>query len=115
MTEDRIIEAVTEWFDSNPKFHEVYSLQDVESVFREVESFCAQHDWHLESDLASEDFEDLPISEDPEEERTEIKFEIPILDVDLVLEFFYFKESDNLYRINLDVDYYFPEDDESYE
>ena len=110
--EDRIIEGVTGWFDSNEDLHSANNLLGVESVFRKIEEFCAENDWHLESDVSSEDFEDVPISVNPEEERTEVKFIIPIVDNELVLEFYYFKESEDLYRINVDIDYYLLEADD---
>jgi len=111
--EDRIIEGVTGWFDSNEDLHSASSLLEVESVFRRIEEFCSQNGWHLESDVSSDEFEDVPASEAPEEERTEIKFIVPIQDAELVLEFYYFKEADGLYRINVDIDYYLLEADES--
>lgn len=110
MNEDRLIDHITGYFDNNTDFHTGNSVSDVETVFRKMEAWCAEQGVHFESELESDDFEELDVSE--EEDRTEVKFEIPIVDHDLVLEFFYFRSEDNLYHINLDVDYYFPQDED---
>lgn len=106
MTSEDIIDLVTGEFDSHEEWHTVHSLGDVESVFRQVEAFLNQQNLHLEHEVETTDFEDIESSEDPDEFRTEVKFEIPILDTDLKLEFFYFKIDDNGFRILLDVDFY---------
>lgn len=115
MTSDQIIELVGSYFDNNTDFHTANSLTDVESIFRHMEKFCQDNDLHFEHDVETSDFEDLSVSPNPEEERTEIKFEIPLLGTDLQFEFIYYKLDEGTYRVWCDVDYYFEMDeDDSY-
>lgn len=111
MTSEEIIDLVTGEFDRTESWHLVHSVNDVETVFRQIESFLNRNDLQLEFDVEPGDFEEVPISNDPDELRHEVKFEIPILDTELKLEFFYFRQADNEYRILLDVDFYFDMDD----
>ena len=103
MNPDDIITKVDSYFDSNESFHVVYSLGDVESVFREMEKFCADNDLHFEHDVESSDFE-----EPGEDEQIGLYF--PIIGTDLQFEFVYVKE-DGSYRIWCDADFYFDEED----
>ena len=106
MSEEDIIDRVTEFFDSNQPLHNANSIGEIVSVFEKVEDFLESIELVLESDLETGDFDDVSPSIDPEQDREEVKFEIPIADTDLVLEFFYHKTTDGIYHIWLDVDFY---------
>lgn len=111
MNSEEQIELVTEAFDSHTEWHFAENLSDVIGIFREVESFCESNGMILESEIDDTEFEELEVSFNPEEERDEVKFVVPIQDSELCLEFFYHRNPD-AYSIWVDVDYYVDDEED---
>ncbi len=110
MLNEKLIEDLSEWFDSQEGLHYVHSIGDVESVYREIEKKVLELGYSLEHVVESSDFEELPYDES--DDALEVKFEIPIEYTDLMIEFHYHKFDEKTYQTFLDVDFYFDEDSE---
>lgn len=112
MNDEKIIELISNEFDSNDSFSVASSLEEVEAIYRHFESFCSNNSINFEHDVEAANFEDVDISDNPDEDREEVKFEVPIADTELKFEFIYFKEDENMYRVWVDADYYLEEDED---
>ena len=111
MSEDKVIDLITTAFDSREDWQVVESLDRVVGVWIELATFLEENNIHLEHDLDESQFEDVDVSPDPDEERSEVAFILPIMDTMLQLEYTYWKGSEG-YHIWVDCDFYLDDTEE---
>jgi hypothetical protein len=104
MSDDDIIDLVTTSFDAREDTQNLQDLSQVIAVFESIEELLEEHGLSLESEVETQDFEELEVSVDPEEERHELTFILPITDTMLQLEFTYWKSTEG-FQVWVDVDF----------